>query len=82
MKFSTPLLYLENVAYDPLIRNFPISAAFQGEKMFFFKVQSSPKMTFLVSRNWYWNNSLWRHKVCKPSSLPQFLLFLHVVNYQ
>ena len=53
MKFSTPLLYLENVAYDPLIRNFPISAAFQGEKMFFFKVQSSPKMTFLVSRNWY-----------------------------
>jgi len=32
--------YLENVAYDPLIRNFPILAAFQGEKIFFsrFKV--------------------------------------------
>ena len=82
MKFLTPLLYLENVAFDPLIRNFPILAAFQGEKIFFFKVQSSPKMTFSFSRDWYWNNSLWCHKVCKPFCLPQFLLFLHVVNYR
>ena len=46
MKFSTSFLYLENVAYDPLIRNFPISAAFQGEKIFFSRSKVAPKWPF------------------------------------
>ena len=36
-------LYLENIAYDPLIGNFPILAAYQGEKIFFSKSKVAPK---------------------------------------
>ena len=37
MKFSTPFLFLKNVAYDPLIRNFLIYASVQRGKEFFFR---------------------------------------------
>jgi len=46
MKFSTSFLYLEKVAHDPLIRNFPILAAFQGEKLFISRSKVAPKWPF------------------------------------
>ena len=48
MKFSTPFLFLKNVAYDPLIYKFPISAAVQRGKAFFARSKVFPKSHFHV----------------------------------
>jgi len=50
MKFSTTFLYFQNVAYDPLIRNFRILAAFQGEKIFFSRSKVAFRFQGLVPK--------------------------------
>ena len=80
MKFSTPFLFLKNVAYDTLIYNFPILAAFQRRKVFFSRSKVAPKSLFHVPGS---GAEISPHDVirCANPSVCHSFYYKHVVNY-